>query len=1059
MEWQGRGSRSRGYGGRGSGGRYSGRGDGRGMGSGWQQEGHGDRDWQGDGGRRGGRQGDHGGRGAYSGRGGAALQQVSLGVGRGGGQSSGDQQDGHGHRGWQGGSGRGGGRHGNHRERGDYDGRGTRQQVSPAAGGGGGQPSGARGSVSNVLNTARDRVDGTSAWGRGGGSGAWGQPMAASTALGSAATTTGSVTSGLERMVISPAHSAPCLPSKDGRLVPIPRPDGGGSLGANKTLRLRVNNFSLRFDEKMIFYHYDVDVKPENLPLGSAAPEISKSDLSAIKRELFRAYAAQFPVQTAAYDGQRNLFSPELLPEETFPVLVRGREFSVTLKLVKSIPLRELIQTPCPREVLQGLDIVMRDNSCRGRISIGRSFYSEHDLTDLGRGAIALRGFQQSIKSTEQGLVLSVDYSVMAFHKPVMVLEYLEEKLSIRFKEHMQLDNWQRKNVEWELKGLKIMVIHREERRKFTIFGLTSLKANDIRFNDDNSGSSLRLVDYYRDKYGREIQYRQLPCLELSKNKQNYVPMEFCRLVEGQRLPKEKLHRDGDASLRRMRLPKPWERRNKISNLMTSEDGPGRGNILDEFRVSVSSEMATATGRVLELPPLKLSSASGRPIRFVIQNVDGQWNLLRNKVSSGREIYQWGIADFSPSRQGPQGLQLEPFIVKLTKRCNDLGITMNCEPAFVGKYNMDVLSDPHQLRDVLNEVKRKTGGHLQILICPMAEQHEGYKSLKLIAETEVGILTQCCLSYHAAQGKDQYLANLGLKINAKLGGSNFELYDQLPIVGDMNSPVMLIGADVNHPSSWNTTCPSIAAAVGTINWPAANSYISEVRAQPHRRESIVDIGSMCRRLVDKFAQANNNSKPQKIIYFRDGVSDSQFDMVLNEELRDIKAAIESEDYKPTITVVVAQKRHHTRFFPENSKDPLCTRTGNVPPGTVVDRGIVVPCLFNFYLCSHNGILGTSKPTHYYVLWDENGFTSNSMHKLTYNLCFTFSRCTKPVSLVPPVYYADLLAYRGRLYYEGMLLQSASSSASSSSSLASSPSFDIASFPELHVDVKDVMYFV
>ncbi|MCE8166464.1 MAG: hypothetical protein I3270_02350 [Candidatus Moeniiplasma glomeromycotorum] len=49
------------------------------------------------------------------------------------------------------------------------------------------------------------------------------------------------------------------------------------------------------------------------------------------------------------------------------------------------------------------------------------------------------------------------------------------------------------------------------------------------------------------------------------------------------------------------------------------------------------------------------------------------------------------------------------------------------------------------------------------------------------------------------------------------------------------------------------------------------------------------------------------------------------------------------NYKPTITFVVVQKRHHTRFFPIQGAD----RTGNCFPGTVVDRDITHPFEFDF----------------------------------------------------------------------------------------------------------------
>ncbi|KAJ1358684.1 putative protein tag-76 [Parelaphostrongylus tenuis] len=56
---------------------------------------------------------------------------------------------------------------------------------------------------------------------------------------------------------------------------------------------------------------------------------------------------------------------------------------------------------------------------------------------------------------------------------------------------------------------------------------------------------------------------------------------------------------------------------------------------------------------------------------------------------------------------------------------------------------------------------------------------------------------------------------------------------------------------------------------------------------------------------------------------------------------------------------------------------------NIPPGTTVDTGIVSPEGFDFYLCSHYGVQGTSRPARYHVLWDDNNFTADEMQAITY----------------------------------------------------------------------------
>ena len=56
--------------------------------------------------------------------------------------------------------------------------------------------------------------------------------------------------------------------------------------------------------------------------------------------------------------------------------------------------------------------------------------------------------------------------------------------------------------------------------------------------------------------------------------------------------------------------------------------------------------------------------------------------------------------------------------------------------------------------------------------------------------------------------------------------------------------------------------------------------------------------------------------------------------------------------------------------------------GATRAGTVVDKAIVHPVEFGFFLNSHAGIQGTSRPTHYHVLVDQAAYTADQLQKFT-----------------------------------------------------------------------------
>ncbi|XP_057838348.2 protein argonaute 2 isoform X2 [Cryptomeria japonica] len=884
-----------------------------------------------------------------------------------------------------------------------------------------------------------------------------------------------------------------------GNLKPVKRPDAGGRNGSRQ-VRLIANHFKVEFQPNQQIFHYDVNITRASAKNGASkrggkqkggrgastsegqdlAATVSRADAEEIKNKLVAENRVAFRDAKPVYDGKKNLYSAIELPEGDFTVkLSKGedseaKEYKVTLTLANKLDGRRLADflnrsirdhVTVQQEMLQALDLVVREHPSSSRIIMGRSLY-EKDKTRqeyLNSGIVAARGFSMSLRPTAQGLSLNVDFSVVAFHATMPVLDYLWENRKIDCKPNQPLNPNDRRAAESALRGLKVTVTHRLTKQKYTVGRLTKETTRELRFNIEESGQqnqSVSLVDYYRKRYNEDIKFKLLPCLDLSKqsDRPNYVPMEFCVICEGQRFPKDNLNAIQQKNLRGMACPKVYERQNIINQIMSMPDGPRGGPYLPHFQIAVGAEMTEVTARVLDAPELRLGDR-GQLSRVMPRPDDRQWNLLKSHVFDGKNIERWGIIHFSQRQPDKQtGMAVEIFCDAMVKRFRTLGINMQAKPVIYKSDAMAKFDNVAQLKQTLTDIHTRSRGQgqLQILICIMEDKHPGYKSLKLICETEIGLVTQCCLWEHVRKCGDtkygsQYLANFALKVNAKVGGSNAALNQslstQLPRFG--NHHVVYFGADVNHPGKRDERSPSIAAVVMSINWPHSNRYVVKIRCQKNRQEYISELGDMSKELLDEYLKMNKKL-PERIIFFRDGVSEGQFDIVLNQELVALKKAFKQfGNYNPVISFIVAQKRHHTRLFPLGDVN---TKSGNVPPGTVVDTSIVHPREFDFYLCSHYGLLGTSKPTHYHVLWDENLFSSDELQQLINNLCYTFARCTKPVSLVPPVYYADLAAYRGRLYVEGLTTSDTSSASSSSSSA----SFSI---PKINVGVENFMFFL
>ncbi|KAM0912631.1 hypothetical protein ACQ4PT_012687 [Festuca glaucescens] len=824
--------------------------------------------------------------------------------------------------------------------------------------------------------------------------------------------------------------------SKKGLAHPA-RP-GAGTAG--KKVMIRANHFLVNVADNNLF-HYDVSINPE-----SKSRQTNREVLS----ELIKIHGkTSLGGKLPAYDGRKSLYTAGSLPfeSEEFTVTLvdpekkdkdrAEREYKITIRIAGRTDLYHLQQFLCgrqrdmPQETIQVLDVVLRESPSWNYVTVSRSFFSTTfgHRGDIGEGLECWRGYYQSLRPTQMGLSLNIDISATSFFKPVTVIQFVQEFLNLRDVSR-PLNDRDRVKIKKALRGVRVETNHQTDQiRRYKITGLTNVPMSQLIFPVDERGTRMSVVQYFFDRYDYKLQHTNWPCLQSgSDSRPVYLPMEACKIVEGQRYSK-KLNDKQVTNILRATCQRPQQREQSIRE-MVLHNKYAEDKFAQEFGIKVCSDLALVPARVLP-PPMLRYHDSGRE-KTCAPSV-GQWNMINKSVCP------------------------RPVVDIRTATPNNI---------------------EHALRDVHRRTaeliaQQGKGGQLQLLVVILPEVTGSYGKIKRVCETDLGIVSQCCLPRHASRPNKQYLENVALKINVKAGGRNTVLErafvrNGIPFVSEV--PTIIFGADVTHPPPGEDSASSIAAVVASMDWPEITKYRGLVSAQPHRQEIIEDLfsvtkdpkkgtvnGGMIRELLIAFRRKTGR-RPERIIFYRDGVSEGQFSHVLLHEMDALRKACASleEGYLPPVTFVVVQKRHHTRLFPEvHGKREMTDKSGNILPGTVVDLMICHPTEFDFYLCSHAGIQGTSRPTHYHVLYDENHFTADALQSLTNNLCYTYARCTRAVSVVPPAYYAHLAAFRARYYVEG---DSSDGGSTPGGGVAREGPAEVRQLPLIKENVKDVMFY-
>lgn len=582
---------------------------------------------------------------------------------------------------------------------------------------------------------------------------------------------------------------------------------------------------------------------------------------------------------------------------------------------------------------------------------------------------------------------------------------------------------------------------HLPYKRKSTIEKVTAASADELKFGEP----PVSVANYFASKYKR-LQFPHLPCIEVG-SKKSYLPLKVCEVPSGQHC-KRKLDENQTSAVIRKAAVQPADRFRMIQSDVKACNAAGKP-YLDHFGIRVSDEPLKLSARVLPAPEVVYKDD-----RLAVPR-NGAWELQNNKFYRPASMTCWTIVNTS---QYCSQRDIDKFVSMLMDFGGKLGMTIqppakltNCRPS----------DDPER---VLKE-QQKAFPTLEVVVVVLAGASKNspfYSPLKNCAETVLGIVTQCVTDQSVTKRcNPATITNILQKLNAKLGGTN----NTTPaVVGTIifKRPIMIMGADVTHPAPTEMNRPSVAAVVASVDRHGFR-YISTFRIQKQntvakaRIEIIEDMKNIAKELLLGFYRINNRVKPEKIIFYRDGVSEGQFSQVQQHEVAALRAACSELEpgYEPGITFLTVQKRHHTRFMPRDGRDG-CGKAGNIPPGTVVDTVITHPVDFDFFLCSHFGIQGTSRPAHYYVLWDDNNFDADTLQKLTFGMCHTYARCARSVSIPTPVYYAHHATKRAKCYVDA---RSEASDSGSGSSGSMPPTEFLDSAVKIHKLMENKMFFI
>ncbi|KAL2261286.1 hypothetical protein VTK26DRAFT_4477 [Humicola hyalothermophila] len=817
-----------------------------------------------------------------------------------------------------------------------------------------------------------------------------------------------------------------------------------GYNGNGADIRVGVNQFFVKQFQDIDIFQFDITITPE--PKGAIVYK-KVWDCAPVQAELKKCKKPWL------YDGRKLSWSTN--PVQGFEMKVdlgeeegrAGREnnqFTFKLKRTGKIRMEALKAYLSGKmawdnsvlECMSFLDHALRQGPSETMLLIKRTFFNNHSQTKrLNSCTEAIKGIysairlNSTIKNGGHGLGINVDISNQTFWVGQKFDQLARNYLSCLDRKWENLDYEGLRKVlqpvkvqvnggapTWgmseafkalrRLQNMRFRVTYRgggsqEYKVRRIMFQATEQGANAraITFDKNENGQTVRtsVYDYYQDKYNMRLQHWHLPLIETTKS--GYFPMEVCE-VERFNSYTFKLDPAQTSEMIRFAVQRPQARKAEVMQAVQNLNWGG-DEYLKTFGIKIDSSMPIIPAKLLPNPVIGFANR-----KTIDPKTFGRWDLRGQKfvAPNKRPLRSWA---FVVVDKCVDKASLDNFIKNFRSIYTGHGGIIEKAPL---TFNMGNVPHDQLVHNVYMNCGNTNKQTPQIIFFILGNKNAWvYDRLKKNAECRFALVTQMLQAPNVRKGQGQYISNVCMKVNAKLGGQTSSIANPQG-AGFFKVPTMMIGVDVSHgPAGGTHERMSTAAMCVSMDKEAAiysaavetNGWAVEI-VQPGNMHSM--LGPLVVKWRKKF-----NTNPKHVFYVRDGVAEGQYAHVMEFELAAMKEVFkEVVGEVPKITVIIATKRHHVRFFPERGD-----KNGNCLPGTLVEHQVTHPFHYDFYLCSHVAIQGTARPVHYNVIHDECGLPVHELQRILYQQCYQYCRSTTPVSLHPAVYYAHLASARAR----------------------------------------------